>query len=414
MFGYQTTGFVYHEKNGISGVQILLLTVGSSIPFQSEICKKSIDGLVGEVKLTQYLLCVAVTREDGMFTFDSVSPGEYTIKPYYKSDRTQFQLKPSFVKTVISHSSVKLKEHFEVTSFEAFGNVINLGINGELLGIQNVEIEIKQHKVALKTISDKFGYFHFDEISSGAYTVTAKLSGYEFEELLIDLSPSQTEIPTLFPSKFEVSGRFDLAKLSLRNEFIRETKVDFFASNLFQADVNSDLSFKILLPKGTYQCAPNLSKELKLKGVSFKPESTELTVSKHPVYNVVFSQILSAVRVEIHCSDSCGSLSTILTDLSSQVELTESVSSSDVTTVVQYSELLPGEYRVELEETRGCWEEKLVSVSIGSETGKVDFHQIGFKLDISCTHEANLEIRHSLGKFQNTELIQKGEFASFL
>ena len=408
VFGYRITGFVYHENAGISGVRILLLSTGNYNVLQTENCKKSIDSLVGEVKLTPHLLCVAVTKEDGMFNLNSVSPGEYTIKPFYRSDLTKFHLRPSVIKTVINHSSVKLKERFEVTGFEAFGNVINLGINGELLGIQNVEIEMKRIKVTLKTISDKFGSFHFNEITSGSYTVTAKLEGYEFEEILIDLSPTQTEIPTLFPSKFEVSGRFELAKLSLKAEFIHGTKVDFFSDSLYQTEVNNDLSFKVLLPKGTYQCAPNLSTPLKTKGVSFTPESTELTLSKLPISDVIFSQILSSISANIHCLDECGRLNTILTDASSQLILTESVSSNDVTALVQYNDLLPGDYTVELEDNTKCWEDKLVPVSIGKETGKVDFYQTGFILDIMSTHESKIEIQHSLGKLQNTEPIHQG------
>ena len=407
VFGYEITGFVYHEKLGIHGVQILLLSTANANVLQSEDCKKSIESLVEEIKIIPYLLCVVVTKEDGMFNLRSVSPGEYTIKPFYKSDRTKFQLRPSMIKTVIAHSSVKLKERFEVTGFEVFGDVINLGINGELLGIQNVEVVLKRSKESLKTISDKFGSFYFDEVVSGSYTVAAKLEGYEFEEVLIDLSPSQTKIPTLFPSKFEVSGRFELAKLNLKDEFIHGTKVDFFSDNLYQTEVHRDLSFKILLPKATYQCAPNLSKQLKLKGVSFTPESTEIIVHKLPISHILFSQILSSISVNLHCLDSCGSLSTVLSG-SSQLKLTKSLSTNEVNGIIQYSDLLPGEYELELIENTRCWKEKLVPVSIGKEKGNVDFYQTGFLLDIVSTHEASIEIQHSLGKYKNTEFIHEG------
>ncbi|KAI6650347.1 hypothetical protein LOD99_6024 [Oopsacas minuta] len=407
VYGYDVTGFVFHEKQGISGVQILLLSNGNTNALQSEMCVESMQNLENEFKQIPYLTCVAMSGADGMFTLKSISPGEYTIKPLYKSDITKFQLRPNQLKIAVSHSSLNLKDKFEVTGFEVYGSVIHLGINGELLGIENAEIElIGQHRT-LKTTSDKFGSYRFDEIISDSYKVEAKLQGYEFEDVVINLSPFQTEITTLFPSKFEVSGEFRLAKQSLKSAIIQGVKIDFLKESLFQTELANDLSFKIFLPKGIYECTPNLSNELLEKGVIFSPESIQITVTKIPVSDIIFSQILSSIKIRTYCLSPCGVLNTILT--STNLKIPQTISTNEVTGLITYEDLLPGDYKVELELSERCWKYNFKTVSIGKDIREIEFYQNGYILRISSSHNASVDIVRSLGDYEDKISVQAGD-----
>ena len=408
VFGYDVTGFVSHDKIGISGVQILIVSSGNADVLQSETCQKSIQDLENELKHIPYLVCVAVTGEDGKFRLSSISPGLYTINPFYKSDQTKFQLRPTQLKTLVTHSSVSLEDNFEVTGFQVYGSVIHLGIDDELIGIEHVQIDLRGKQGTLNTRTDKFGSYQFDEIVSDSYTVSASLAGYDFEDVVIELSPSQTEITTLFPSKFEVSGEFELSKMSLRDELIHGVKVDFVSDTLYQTELSKDLSFRILLPKGMYNCSPNLSNELQFKGVTFSPETIQVPVTNTPVSGITFSQILSSISVRMNCLSSCRDLSTLLTATSTGQVTTRAVATDDVTAIVSYEDLLPGSYTVEIKDTLRCWEDRIISVSLSKENGVVEFSQNGYILEITFSHDTSFDIVRTTGAFEDREQAKAG------
>ena len=409
VYGYDVTGYVSHDKLGISGVQILVVSSGTADVLQSETCQKSIQDLDNELKQIPYLVCVAITDENGKFRLSSISPGLYTINPFYKSDQTKFQLRPAQLKTLVTHSSVTLEDHFEVTGFQVYGSVIHLGGDGELIGIKHVLIELRGKQGTFRTKTDKFGSYRFDEIVSDSYRVGAKLDGYEFEDVVIELSPSQTEITTLFPSKFEVSGRLEFSKTSLKDELILGAKVDFLSDTLYQTEVTKDLSFKILLPKGIYNCSPNLSNELQLRGVTFSPDTIQVPVTQTPISGIIFSQILSSISVRINCLSSCRDLSTSLTATSTEQVITRTVTTDDVTALVSYEDLLPGSYTVEIEDNLRCWKDRTISVIIGKENGEVEFFQNGYVLEIMFSHDTSFDIVRTAGVFEERELAKAGE-----
>lgn len=409
VYGYDVTGSVLHDKRGISGVQILIVSSGSSDVLQSGTCQKSVQELENELKQIPYLMCVAVTDEDGKFKLSSISPGMYTINPFYKSDQTKFQLRPAQLKTLVTHSSVSLEDNFEVTGFQVYGSVIHLGVDGELVGIEHVQIELRGKQGTLRTKTDKFGSYRLEEIVSDSYTVTARLVGYEFEDVVIALSPSQTEITTLFPSKFEVSGKFELSKMSLKDELIHGVKVDFVSDALYQTEVLEDLSFKILLPKGVYSCSPNLPNELQLKGVTFSPDTIQVSVTQTPLSGIVFSQILSSISMKINCLSSCRDLSTLLTATSTGQVTSRGLATDDVTAVVSYEDLLPGNYTVEIEDKFKCWRDRIISVSVGKENGGVEFFQSGYILEIIFSHDTSFDLVIASGAFEEREEGKAGE-----
>ena len=410
VLGYEISGNVFHEKTGIKDVQILLISAKTAVSMQTGSCLESIGKLENELKQTPMLFCVTASDEEGKFKLSSIPPGEYSLVPTYKSEKTKFHIRPELLKTGISHSNVVLDLSFQVTGFEVYGTVVNLGASKELVGIEGVRIELSRTDgTRLETRSDNFGAYHFSEIQAGYYVVTAQLIGYEFEEITAHLTPTQTEIPTLFPSKFEITGKIELKKVVVLDEFIQNTEIEFFSDRSFEVKLEKDLSFRILLPKGSYRFSPKLTDQLIGKGIVFTPESINVTVTVNPQSGFLFSQILSSISVSTHCIGPCLAFSTVLTEKSIQIQSTQVTIPNGITGTTEYRDLLMGEYSVKLEDELRCWGDREVTLTVGEESGNVDFQQEGFTLEISSTHETSLSLIHSSAKYEEKQQLKIGE-----
>lgn len=115
------------------------------------------------IKLSDNYLCYVTTNENGIFSFPSLSNGEYFIQPYFKGQNIHFT--PDFQKFTVNHKSVNILQSFEISGFSITGTVLN-SANG--IPLSNAIIFLNG-KEAMKT--DVNGKYTFEKMKTGSYNV---------------------------------------------------------------------------------------------------------------------------------------------------------------------------------------------------------------------------------------------------
>ena len=71
-------------------------------------------------------VCYVVSDAAGSFTFSLVSPGVYTLAPYFHSPTTKYEVTPSKLEVMVSHDDLLLQQPFKVGCVVCLSLVYNL------------------------------------------------------------------------------------------------------------------------------------------------------------------------------------------------------------------------------------------------------------------------------------------------
>ena len=76
------------------------------------------------------------------------------------------------------------------------------GITGNLLDLESNKAPLNMAKVTLKglnteTVSDAQGYFKFDNLKPGTYTLVSRFVGYDPKQIIVEVKPETTNTVTL-------------------------------------------------------------------------------------------------------------------------------------------------------------------------------------------------------------------------
>lgn len=121
-------------------------------------------------------MCHVTSDETGRFLFPALSPGEYSIIPYYAGSKTKFDVKPSELPFTVLQDSLILSQEFKVTGFT---------VSGKVMASVNPPIPLVGAKVFLSKkqigVTDNNGAYKIDNIKSKQYTLFAEASEESFK-----------------------------------------------------------------------------------------------------------------------------------------------------------------------------------------------------------------------------------------
>lgn len=117
-------------------------------------------------------ICHVVSDKSGKFVFPSLSPGAYSLVPYYAGAQTKFDVQPAELSFKVSHSSVTLRQGFKVTGFTVSG-IVRVASNGDPL--QAAKVLLSQKHVAT---TDENGRYVLDNMKAGQYTLKVESGTY--------------------------------------------------------------------------------------------------------------------------------------------------------------------------------------------------------------------------------------------
>lgn len=145
----------------------LLIILQNKFPIKVDSChQNSLDN----IKLNDNYLCYVTTNEKGIFSFPSLSNGEYLIQPYYKGQNIHFT--PASHKFTVLHDSVNILQSFEVSGFSITGTVLN-SVNG--MPLNNAAVYLNGQEIA-KTNNN--GKYTLEKIKTGNYNIHVVYGNY--------------------------------------------------------------------------------------------------------------------------------------------------------------------------------------------------------------------------------------------
>jgi hypothetical protein len=385
--GFDVSGKVLAGDQPMAGVGIVL--------FGSKALKKCADSSVAAVTgpAGSKQVCRTTTNSNGEFVFPVVPGGKFTVVPFYKGEHTQFEVTPGEVEINVDLDSYKLTEPFLVKGFSVKGKVLTSS-QGKPMG--NAEVTLTGAKThTAKT--DKDGQYFIDRIESGTYTITAGSNGIQFNELVVDISPSKPILPPIMAEKFQVSGSLDFSTVS--PDTSRKVKLSSPGKPDISISVGNDGKFSTFLPAAAFSVSVIPSNTDTKMGIVFAPLALDIIVKSEPEANLYFSPVRVTIAGSVKCTSKCPDLT---------VQLIPEGAGEASTLAVQdgkfsFQNQLPGRYSIAVDEAGLCWEKPAIIFNIDSESKEdLEFVQTGYGIEIHSTHETSLRFKTKDEKLTGT------------
>ncbi|KOC70780.1 Nodal modulator 2 [Habropoda laboriosa] len=380
--GYDVSGRVTSEEEPVSGVTFVL--------FGNGVAKNCATTPISKDLESRKPLCHVASDRSGKFVFPSLSPGDYKLVPYYAGAQTKFDVQPPELSFKVSHNSVALRQGFKVTGFTVNG-LVRTAIDGDPLPAAKVFLSQKQIAT-----TDANGKYVLDNMKAGQYTLKAEsgtypfLSSSPFITKTVKISPSSPELPVLIPAAYKLCGKVTLSTkgtLHHRKVFVKNTAVTF------TKEIDTDPKtgeFCLYLSPDRYQLSVVVSEEERAKGLQFFPLQQTIDVSSRAVRNLNFLQLKATLTGTVKClsGTDCSQASVTLKILDGVTIKT--IHSKDGQ--YQFTDVLPGQYEVLIDNDIFCWANPSYRISVTSERSELPpFEQTGFSVTFISSHDTMVE-----------------------
>ncbi|XP_063398265.1 BOS complex subunit NOMO1-like isoform X2 [Mytilus trossulus] len=391
--GYQVVGKVQSEGEPIKGVNFVLF---SKVVNKQDVldCEKSVPkGFVSPDK--QDSLCYVTSKDDGTFTFPSLSVGEYSIVPFFKGEHIRFDVVPASMEFRVLHNSVNLQQTFQVSGFSVSGRVIN-SVKGS--GVGNAAVYVNGKKQST-TKSD--GTYHLENMKTGSYIIKVEADNILFDETSVKISPNTPHLPDIVATKFRLCGQIVIDKLP---EGLRQVppqrRVIYFPegknSDAVSIATDKDGKFCTHAASGKYLIKVHLTEEEVAGGLQIIPSEKSIIIPNAPLLDVMFTQFRAKVTGAVACLEKCGSMEVSLEAVGrDDFKQTVQVKESGKEGIFYFENVMPGKYKAILMHDTWCWKEKTIDIEVTDKdlTG-IKFIQTGYILKCSISHEIKLHFAH--------------------
>ncbi|CAE1283136.1 Nodal modulator 3,Nodal modulator 1,Nodal modulator 2 [Acanthosepion pharaonis] len=400
--GYDVSGRVFSEGEPIKGVHFLLYSETVK-PQDVTLCDTSpVKGL----KTVDASICHVSSREDGIFSFPSLSPGEYHLVPFYKGEHITFDVVPEKITFHVEHNSIHLPKEFQVAGFSVSGLVVD-SVKGH--GIAGAQIFVGGKQMA---ISDSDGSYHLENMKTGKYNIQVMSDKIFFEEVSLKITPNTPQLPDIVASRFSVCGKVNIDEIPKGlDRTALQRKVNVFteghAVKVMILDTDMQGEFCAAFKPGKYVFQVVLSSQELKAGLYLSPEAQLVTIANKPVLDVTFSQFRAKVSGFITCIENCGALGLSLDPIGmigedkKVIMLKDSLKKASF----EFENILPGKYKVTPLQDNWCWKEKSKEIEItDKDVMGLEFTQTGYILKCGLSHEITLNFAHenkqgSVGSF---------------
>ncbi|XP_061684858.1 BOS complex subunit NOMO1 isoform X2 [Syngnathoides biaculeatus] len=347
-------------------------------------------------------LCSALSRDDGTFTFPSLSSGEYTVVPFYRGERITFDVAPSRMNFKVEHNSLTLEPIFRVMGFSVTGRVLN-SVDGE--GVVDAVVSINNQ---IKVVSKQDGSYRLENMTAGTYTIRVHKERMFFEPITVKIAPNTPQLPDIITAGFSVCGQISISRLPEGMKQQGRYKVtlthqgqDKTPGRIIDSDTQGAFCFQA--KPGDYSVHVSLPEVDVKAGLALQPQALEFSVVDQPLTDLLFTQFMASVSGNVHCLASCDDLSVTLQPVSRQGErrIITLSGSSDILSF-SFDNVLPGKYKVSMSHEEWCWKHKSMEVEVvdGDILG-VELRQIGYILRCSLSHAITLEFFQDGSKPEN-------------
>ncbi|KAJ6222329.1 hypothetical protein RDWZM_000874 [Blomia tropicalis] len=404
--GYTVKGRVLSDGQPIKGVQFALYTKETEVKINCDdggIKPKFLAKLAKINSFYSKYVCNALSNSDGIFHFKTLPVGDYILYTYYQVENIRFEVSPYEFEFSVKHENQFLDQLFQIGGFTISGSVTNK-FNPKNEPIQNVHLTLvdqngKNDPIVVQSISSETGSFTIDNVKTSTYIARTNAPHYQFEDLVIPISPNSPNLPTIYPSKFEICGQIHFYGSMYDQIELLIMKKD----SIFERILIENGKFCYFLPGGEYQ----LRFDNKKTELRFVPNMVDLKLVK-PELELKFEQFTATLSGIVELNPS-----TILSGENDQLVVNVAQSKSLLKTSklkvissnryqFKFENLLPGEYVVSIDGKLSkffCWNIEETKVRIEeSNIDSVVFKQKGFILQIVLSHSTNLMIENPKGK----------------
>lgn len=326
-------------------------------------------------------------QTNGRYRFENVAAGRYLIVPHYDATHVKLHIAPGFQQFEVLDDDVTLSTPFAITGMTLSGRVMLS--QAKKVGLQGAVVKLNG---AVHAQTDKDGTYVLENVSHGTYTLQVTAADYQFPEAILKIGLlKQTTVPDLFAHQLRVSGK-------VLSDGPHKVLVKRGETVVVQVESDPALGgiFSVFLERGKYQL------EISDHGVQFFPQI--VVVDDTPVHDIVFSQLRSKVRGEVHCltteNSLCNNVEVQLSveGLNKRVKETFKAQLKDGRTY-EFNDILPGNYLVTVHSPDLCWTQHQHKLVVKTERETVaPFKQSGFKISIVATHDKTTATYHPVGE----------------
>ncbi len=222
----------------------------------------------------------SASKANGEYRFPGVPVGLYEIVVVSKN----LNMAQKSVVVKLGHDHVQADD-FVVESFSLMGKVE--AANGSpLKDVTIVAKFVHAGEQAFKSKAD--GSYQIEKASSkmGALTLEASYPGYEFAVTTVEKLSPKSNLPTMKPAKYKVSGTVD------RSGFDKEVTIKIAKKEdvLFRVVVDADGSYSMFLPAGQFEVSVEVSSSATIG-------KSEILFNKKTRENVVFFFIFQVLHL---------------------------------------------------------------------------------------------------------------------
>ncbi|KAL3649360.1 hypothetical protein CASFOL_005763 [Castilleja foliolosa] len=381
--GYDIRGHVVAQGNPILGVHFFL--------YSDDVLELNCPHDSGNAPGLGKALCHAVSDADGMFTFTSIPCGTYKLIPFYKGENTVFDVSPPSIMVSVQHDHVTVPQKFQVTGFSVGGRVVDgngNGVDGARVLVDGID----------RSITDTEGYYKLDQVTSKRYSIEAKKEHFRFEGLYDFLVlPNMVSIIDIKAVSYDICGTAQTISSAYKAKVALTHGPENVKPQVKHTDASGNFCFEV--PSGEYRLSAFAATPESAPELLFSPEYMDVVVNK-PLLDIKFYQAQVNVRGSVVCKDNCGpAVSVMLVRLDGKSKEERSISLTDQSNEISFSNVLPGKYRVEVKNTSPeltsgediwCWEQNIIDVNVGVEDVEgITLIQKGYWVRVISSHDVD-------------------------
>eukprot|EP00300_Choanocystis_sp_HF-7_P024194 c25601_g1_i1.p1 GENE.c25601_g1_i1~~c25601_g1_i1.p1 ORF type:complete len:1177 (-),score=294.77 c25601_g1_i1:465-3995(-) len=379
--GYSVFGSVLADNEPILGVEIFLLSTDGA-PISGCTLPSSVpDELVLD---NQKVLCQTTSDAQGRFSFSAVPSGQYSLRPWYRSSTTAFDVQPASVSVNVNHADVPLERAFSVTGFSVSGTV-NSPSGAPMEG---VEILLNGKNVA---VTDSAGNYQIQSMTTGVYTVTAAKPHTLFSSLdSFRILPSSPSLPPLVATHYHLCGTITIDQVPLVVPLLKHRDVVLTGAMSRQTTTNVQGHYCFDAVPGSYYITPTIAPEERTAGLLLQPQTLSVTITDKPTLDANFVQLVLTLSGAVECLGDCAPGLTVTLTKTNQPQATR-------TTTIQpsgefeFKSTTPGEYSLKVQGPAHCWESDSIQVVVGEDNvSGLRLKQKGFLLTVEASHPCQL------------------------
>jgi hypothetical protein len=341
-------------------------------------------------------ICAITSDKEGAFQFNKIPCGDYTLVPFFKDERTTFDVIPEALPVSIKgEGAVQISDPFKVIGFSLVGRTVDA--NGQ--PISGVTIS-KNGKVA--ATSDENGSYRLMGLTAGKYQLDASAEHYTFNSLKnVDVRPSAKMLPDLTVKLIKVCGKVSVGnKGNAARRTVKLTGTNSQSKNkVTKVTSNGQYCFDVS-PKGSYTISAPVSKGESKAGFLLAPASIPVKKVTRPILDANFQPSELKVGGTITCigddgNGACGDTVSVSLAPVGRLSPPRATTRVDASGSFLFEGVIPGRYIVTVHRNDDTWCWSSGKEKDSDAGGSPDPKQRNIELELAFENKLSLHFTQS-------------------